>query len=668
MDTSARQIDWNGQDSILTARNDDALDAAMLDEAAWNDEAVSIADGEPDEEAALDDLAAAAKPSTHSATRMPRRRSPLGGLLLLAGTTALGGLGGYAWSAFIPAQYEAAVEFVAQPDRQQIATLSGGVAPADLYADAERQRVGLVDPSLLQAVADRLRLQDDAEFSTLGAHPGMLSFAAFRSAFLPGGDLPATQLADRLSVQRAPDSFVIRAAVRTSDPAKSALLANTLAETFLGMPQGAAASVNNTHLADLEKAAEAAEREAAAYVEQNRLDPVLASGVEIAETEKLVAAARLRTVNLNAAAASARGATIESYLAGDLPADAETSGMRQARADYLLAQRNLTKISATYGAKHPQRKAAEGQLAEARRMLDAQFRGGVGKVQIDLIRAVEIEQQLASRLAQLKAERETSAPELARLQELRREADARRTAYDTARLEAERGSLPGSATGVALVAPAFAPTTPVGLSAPMLAAAGAGIGLVVGLAFGMAGLLRRREDRADDAHEVPVAVPYRQDMETVAAVPEPAAIVVPQVASETVEAVEIDPLEPVFDPSDFMAETKQPISAAAEPSLESDERTKAVAAGQAEADESIDPDTGIASIEEQWLSLLDSIRGSVANDNPDAEVGPSLMEAEMLAEEHQRQLEEVRDGLRAFRDAVEAFNARRDAEAARLAG
>lgn len=663
MDISARPIDRNGQGSLLTARNDDTLDAAMLDAAAWNDEAISIADGEPDEEAALDELAAAPKPSYNA---RPRRRSRLGGLLLLAGTTALGGLGGYAWSAFSPAQYEAAVEFVAHPARQNIAALSGGVAPADLYADAERQRVGLADPSLLQAVADRLRLQDDTEFSTLGAHPGALSFAALKSAFLPEGDLPATLLADRLSVQRAPDSFVIRAAVRTGDPAKSALLANTLAETFLGMPQGTAASVDNTHLAELEKAAETAEREAAAYVEQNRLDPVLASGVEIAETEKLVAAARLRTVNLNAVAASARGATIESYLAGDLPADAETSGMKQARADYLLAQRNLTKISATYGTRHPQRKAAEGQLAEARRMLDAQFRGGVGKVQIDLMRAVEIEQQLASRLAQLKAERETSAPELARLQELRREADARRAAYDMARLEAERGPLPGSATGVALVAPAFAPATPVGLSAPLSTAAGAGIGLVVGLAIGMAGLLRRRKDRAHDAHEVPVAVSYRQDPETAAAMP--AAIIASEAASETVEAIVIDPVEPVFDPRDFMVEAEEPVSAAAEPLLESDERIETVAASQAEADETVDPETGVDPIEEQWLSLLDSIRGSVANDNPDVEVGPSLMEAEMLKEERQRQLEEVRDGLRAFRDAVEAFNARREAEAARLAG
>ncbi|MDI6028759.1 hypothetical protein QBK99_21525 [Corticibacterium sp. UT-5YL-CI-8] len=697
MSTSARQIDWNMQPSLLSnggegnerqpwtdadarffdAKSDARLmaDAASPGEGAHDPFEVTI--GLPD---ASDDLRDEAEQDVAAANAARRRAAPRRSrpMMVLAATTALGALCAGAWTAWMPPRYEAVVEFVARPDAERLSAASGVEAPSRLFDQADGHVMALTGPAVLQQVADRLNLEDDPEFTTLSSHPSEWSFAALLNMASPGGlSVPAAALRDKVNVMRAPGSFIIRTGVTTGSAEKSALIANTLAETFLKLPSGSAASAADNRLAEMEKAANEAERRAQDYAAENRLGPVLASEAEVRALQAQIADARLRTVELNATTAAARGADLESFLAGELPASVENAGLRHARADYLDASQNLARLSANLGPKHPQRIAAEGLVSDARRILDAQLRGAIGKLQIDLTRAVEIEQHLAGRMAEIKAERETAAPELVRLQDLRRDADARRSAYEAARLEAKRGPGASGLAGINLVAPAFAPVAPVELSMAKSIFGGAGAGLLGGMLV-VLGLSRRRDEQVEVLPAAMKAEPVTK-VETVEPTVEIAsepyapsfAHAEPEMQLAPVEEVVAAPSDFALDASEFepvamSVESEQTAVPEEETVVEFLTEEADQVAGETEMEVRSD-EPEISSNDAEWLALLNDMRHSVANDNPESvdltEIAAANDgDATLDDEDHIREIEAVRQQLREFRAALFEYHARKDAE------
>lgn len=698
MSTSARQIDWNMQPTLLAPSGEgnerqsqtdaDARffearsDAALPGEGAHDPFEVTI--GLPDATDDLRDEIDHDVAATYAARRgaVPRRSRRM---MLLAATTALGAVCAGAWTAWMPQRYEAVVEFVARPDAEQLSAAYGVEAPARLFDQADGHVAALTGPAVLQQVADRLNLQEDPEFTTLSSHPSEWTFAALLNMASPGGlSIPAATLRDKVSVTRAPDSFIIRTGVTTDSAEKSALIANTLAETFLKLPSGSAASAADNRLAELEKAANDAERRAQGYAAENRLGPVLSSEAEIRTLQAQIAEARLRTVELNATTAAARGANLESFLAGELPASVENAGLRHARADYLDASQNLARLSANLGPKHPQRIAAEGLVADARRILDAQLRGAIGKLQIDLTRAVEIEQHLAGRMAEIKAEREAAAPELVRLQDLRRDADARRSAYEAARLEAKRGPGSSGLAGINLVAPAFAPATPVKLSMAKSIFGGAGAGLLGGMLVALLGLSRRRDEQVEALPATMKAEPVSEAdaiEPTVEVTSEPYAPPVshaePELQLTPVEEVVAAPSEFALDASEFepvvlSIEPEETLAPAEETALEFLAEEDEPVANETELEVRSD-ELEISSNEAEWLALLNDMRQSVANDNP-ASVGATEFvaaaadrDATTDDDDRMREIDAIRERLREFRASVYEYHARKGTEQ-RIAG
>lgn len=164
-----------------------------------------------------------------------------GSLRLIMATTVAGTLLGGGVALLTPRTYSSTAELLADGRGLSADTSAPQPAMPDeaLRAMVENQLRVLRSQSLLADVADRLNLSDDPEFD--GTAEGMsLSALAKIISGAPGNTDPeqrkliaAQVLARSLEITRDGASFVIDITATTRDADKSALIANTLAETFL---------------------------------------------------------------------------------------------------------------------------------------------------------------------------------------------------------------------------------------------------------------------------------------------------------------------------------------------------------------------------------------------------------------------------------------------------
>ncbi|TIX78630.1 MAG: succinoglycan biosynthesis protein exop, partial [Mesorhizobium sp.] len=307
----------------------------------------------------------------------------------------------------------------------------------------------LTSGTVLNKVVDKLNLVNDPEFNGQGSD-GLGVMTLIRSILSrhdgPGADegrrraLAVANLAESLSVERGGKTFVISVSATTQDGEKSALIANTMTDVFLqtfGQIQsdtaGRATNELTGRLDELRKGVEVAERK----VEDFRAahDLVDAQGHLISDDEMLklnqqLAIARARTLELNARAASARSIDVNSVLSGTLPEEINSNTMSELRSQYATLKQEADRAAIRFGPRHPELQALNAQLAGSRERIAAELRRIASSLQVDLRRAVQLEQDLASRLAQLKVRSGDVNSDLVTLRELEREAAAKRSVYE----------------------------------------------------------------------------------------------------------------------------------------------------------------------------------------------------------------------------------------------
>ncbi len=96
------------------------------------------------------------------------------------------------------------------------------------------------------------------------------------------------------------------------------------------------------------------------------------------------------------------GVDVNAVLGGTLPEEITSNVVTELRSQYASAEAGGDRLAVRLGPRHPQRLAVEAQLAGAREQIAAELRRIVSANQIELKRAVQLEQELAARLAQLK--------------------------------------------------------------------------------------------------------------------------------------------------------------------------------------------------------------------------------------------------------------------------
>src|SRR5690606_19115847 len=131
----------------------------------------------------------------------------------------------------------------------------------------------------------------------------------------------------------------------------------------------------------------AAERAVVAYRSQNGL---LASAEEIDLLSEQLAAARARTVALNAQVARARGPGIDGMATGSISPASDT--LEDIRVRVTAQKQRVDSLSARLGPRHPELINAQAELASVQRELDAETRRLSSALQGDLASAVREEQ------------------------------------------------------------------------------------------------------------------------------------------------------------------------------------------------------------------------------------------------------------------------------------
>lgn len=470
------------------------------------------------------------EPSDHDDVRWKPLIDPMaviGGItrskLLIASTTLAGALLGVALALSTPKKYEAWTEMIVDPRNLRLSDkeLTVGDLPSDAtLAVVETQVRRLTSGSVLVKVVDKLNLAEDPEFN--GTAGGGFSVGGFIRSLISSNDkaasddpgrrhsLAAEHLYEALTIQRDVNTFVISIGAKTEDAEKSALIANTMTQVFMqtfGELQsgtaGRATDELNARLDEMRKSLEAAERKVETFKAENELiNPQgrLITDDEIQRVNDQLTAARARTLELNARAASTRDLGIDSVLSGALPEAINSPAITELRAQYAALTQEADRAAVRLGPRHPERLAVEAQLSGARERIATELRRVAASIQVELKRAVQTEQELAARLAQLKIRQGDVGGEMVTLRELERDVTAKRAVYEGYLLRARETSEQKdiNSGNVAIISPASPPLQSTGPSRAMISLGGMLLGFASGVGIGaLRGALQSLRDTAN---------------------------------------------------------------------------------------------------------------------------------------------------------------------------
>ncbi len=439
----------------------------------------------------------------------------IGGVLrsksLIAATTILGGLLGVVVALSTPKHYISWAELLVDPRNLQIVDrdLTGsGWLPSEATLSLIENQVRIMRSGpVMEKVVDTLKLDADPEFNGSAKGLGISAFLTSLRSLLSSSDGPTSgelrraiaveNVAEALSIDRTGKTFIIEISSKTRDPQKSALIANTLIDVYTAKAAelqadsaGRASGELGGRLEELRKDVEKAERKVEDYKFQN--DLVDAKGSLIGDDELIrlndqLTASRARTLELNARAASARSLGVDTVIAGGLPEQVSSGAMAQLRVQYSTLAQEAAKAAVRLGPRHPERLALDAQLADARRGIGQELGRIVSSIQVELKRAVQLEQELAARLAQLKSRQANVSDKLIELREIERDAAAKRTVYESFLLRArETGEQQSINTGnISVVSRATPPLDPTGPSRAVTAVLGTVLGFMAGIGIGL---------------------------------------------------------------------------------------------------------------------------------------------------------------------------------------
>lgn len=436
---------------------------------------------------------------------------------LIIATTLIGTLLGAGYAMTMPKLYQSTAELLVDPS--DIKLTGSAPAPGQLPAEAslaiaESQLRAIRSNHLLSQVIDRTGLAKDPEFNGNLKDKGWL--AAARELFSTDSTpdtasreaLLVRNLSDNLTVERSAQNFVFNITVKSSDPQKSARLANTLSDVFIEeqrnpSPGTGTAAPLAGRLNELRLAADEAENAARKFRTDNNLaDAQGGPADDVARAGDALAAARDQTIKLNAQAAAIQGTSLDSVLGNTVPDALQSDAIAALRSQYAVLKQQADTLAIKLGPRHPQLIQARSDVEAIRKEVRSELSRMAASVQTELKRSVQREQDLANQLAQLKSRTAGTGGDMTRLRTLEQDAAAKRAAYDAyaQRGQASAQNADMSGSSVRVVSPAQPSAEPAGPSRSVPVIAGMLAGLLTGLAVamlrGMTGSARNRNEQA----------------------------------------------------------------------------------------------------------------------------------------------------------------------------
>src|SRR3954454_51300 len=314
----------------------------------------------------------------------------------------------------------------------------------------ESQARLITSNGVLLQVIQQANLDKDPEFGG-GDASGLMS-SLLRLIGLPprapsAADIKDVQLAaldalnKHIAIRKGDKSFIIDIEVWSTDPAKAAMLANTLTNTYLtdsrnsqALAARRATSELSGRLKELRERLRNAETVLATYKAQNNFvgtQDALISDQQLSASNQRLSAARAATMDAQARLDQIEANKRTAADAGAIPEALQSPTIANLRAQYADARKKYAEQTAELGPRHPALRQSEKQVEDLKRTISEEIDRFAQSARNDLTRARDYEASLNRALEAQKRQSVQLSQAAVRLRELEREVDASRDVYQS---------------------------------------------------------------------------------------------------------------------------------------------------------------------------------------------------------------------------------------------
>lgn len=314
----------------------------------------------------------------------------------------------------------------------------------------ESQARLLTSNSVLLQVIQQTNLDKDPEFGggdTKTLMTSLLSLIGLQPRAPSAADIKDVQLAaldalnKHITIRKGDKSFIVDIEVWSTDPAKAAMLANTLTNTYLtdsrnsqALAARRATSELSGRLKELRERLRNAETALATYKAQNNFvgtQDSLISDQQLSNSNQRLSAARAATMDAQARLDQIEANKRTAADAGAIPEALQSPTIANLRAQYADARKKYAEQTAELGPRHPALRQTEKQVEDLKRTISEEIERFALSAKNDLTRARDYEASLNRALEVQKRQSVQLSQAAVRLRELEREADASRDVYQS---------------------------------------------------------------------------------------------------------------------------------------------------------------------------------------------------------------------------------------------
>jgi uncharacterized protein involved in exopolysaccharide biosynthesis/Mrp family chromosome partitioning ATPase len=299
---------------------------------------------------------------------------------------------------------------------------------------------------LLQVIKDT-NLDKDPEFGgnsrgILASLLGLFGIEVPSAADVQLGQMAALEALNRhINVKKPDRTFIVDIDVWSHDPAKAAMLANVISNTYLAeskRSQATAARRATTDLSgrlkELQERLRNAENTLAVYKAQNNFvgtQDTLISDQQLSASNQRLAAARALTLDAQAKYDQIESSRRASTDAGAIPEALQSPTIANLRAQYAEARKRYAEMTSELGPLHPSLRQMEKQVEDLRRTINEEVERFAQSAKNDLTRARDYEASLNKALEAQKRQSVQLSQASVRLRELERDVEASRDVYQS---------------------------------------------------------------------------------------------------------------------------------------------------------------------------------------------------------------------------------------------
>ncbi|MBV9461707.1 MAG: GumC family protein, partial [Bradyrhizobium sp.] len=248
-------------------------------------------------------------------------------------------------------------------------------------------------------------------------------------------------LSRHITIRKTERSFVVDVEVWSRDPAKAAMLANALANTYLAESKNTQATAARRataelsgRLKELQQRLRNAENALAVYKAQNNFvgtQDSLLSDQQLSASNQRLAAAHAATLDAQARYDQIEKSRNNSVDPGAIPEVLQSPTIANLRSQYAETRKRYAELSAELGPLHPSLRQTEKQVEDLRRVINEEVDRFALSAKNDLIRARDFEASLSKALDAQKRQSVQLSQASVRLRELERDVDANRDVYQS---------------------------------------------------------------------------------------------------------------------------------------------------------------------------------------------------------------------------------------------